>query len=86
MAGMNVWTWAATAMLIALIPGGIACFRGEPEDRLVALEFNTTIIVLALLMLAQGFQRPSFFDLPLTLAVLSFGAAIVFSRFIQRWL
>jgi multicomponent Na+:H+ antiporter subunit F len=39
-----------------------------------------------MVLLAEGFNRPSFYDLPLTLALLSFGGGMVFARFLQRWL
>jgi multisubunit Na+/H+ antiporter MnhF subunit len=86
MSGMNVWLWAAAAMLIALIPAGIVCFRGPVEDRVVGLEFTSVIVTLELVLLAQGFSRSPFYDLPLTLAFLSFGSGLVFARYVQRWL
>jgi len=42
--------------------------------------------VLTLVLLAQGFDRSPFYDVPLTLAVLSVGGGLVFARFAQRWL
>lgn len=83
--GMNLWLWAALAMLLAVAPAGIVAFRGNVEDRLVGLEFATPIIVLFLVLLIEGFNHPAFFDLPLTLTMLSFGSGIVFVRFLQRW-
>ncbi len=44
------------------------------------------LVTIELLLLAEGFDRSSFFDLPLTLALLSFGSGMVFARFVQRWL
>ncbi len=84
--GMNAWLWAAAAMLLSLISPLITCFRGTPGDRLVGLEMGGCLITIELLLLVEGFQRPSFFDLPLTLALLSFGGGMVFARFYQRWL
>ena len=72
-------------MLLPLIPAAIVAFRGPPADRLVGLEFATPIVVLFLVLLCEGFQHPSFYDLPLTLALLSFGSGMVFARFLQRW-
>lgn len=83
---MNVWLWAATVLMLALIPAGIVCFRGAVEDRVAGLEFGSLIITLCLAMMAEGFHQPSFFDLPLALAILTFGAGLVFARFLQRWL
>ena len=39
----------------------------------MALELASCIVTLQMVLLAEGFQRPSFYDLPLTLALLSFG-------------
>jgi multicomponent Na+:H+ antiporter subunit F len=83
---MNVWIWAALALLLALIPCLIVCFRGDIGDRLVGLEFASIVVTIELLLMAQGFGHPSFYDLPLTLVLLSFGGGMVFARFLQRWL
>jgi multisubunit Na+/H+ antiporter MnhF subunit len=83
---MNVWLWAAAALLLALIPSGVVCFRGPVQDRVVGLEFAGVIITLELVLVVQGFKRAPFYDLPLTLAFLSFGGGLVFARYVQRWL
>jgi multicomponent Na+:H+ antiporter subunit F len=83
---MNLWLGAAAGILVCLIPCGIVCFRGDLSDRLVGLEMASALATIELLLLCEGFGRPSFFDLPLTLALLSFGGGMVFARFVQRWL
>ncbi len=83
---MNMWLAAATAMMLCLVPCGIACFRGAPVDRVVALEAAAAICVLILMLLAEGFGRLPFYDLSLTLALLSFAGGLVFTRFLERWL
>jgi multicomponent Na+:H+ antiporter subunit F len=83
---MNVWLVAAAAMMLCLVPCGIVCFRGKAIDRLVGLEATSTICVLILMLLAEGFGRLPFFDLALTLALLSFAGGLVFARFLERWL
>lgn len=83
---MNVWTWAAAAFLISFVPCGVMVFRGRLEDRLAGLEIMGTLVTLELVLLSEGFHRVPFLDLPLTLAILSFGGGMVFARFIQRWL
>lgn len=83
---MNFWLWGALAMLLALVPCLYVSARHPAQDRLVALEFAGCVVTLELVLLAEGFRRPSFYDLPLTLALLAFGGGMVFARFLQRWL
>ncbi len=83
---MNYWLWAALALLGAILPCLYVCAVKPAEDRLVALEFVSCIVTLELMLMAEGFHQPSFYDLPLTLALLSFGGGMVFARFLQRWL
>ncbi len=83
---MNGWLLAAIALLVALVPCAIVLFRDRPVDRLVALESAGAIETLQLLLLAEAFHRPVFFDLALTLALLSFTGGLVFARFFERWL
>ena len=77
---------AAIAMLIALIPAGIVLCRGDLAATVVAFEFITAVIVMVLALLAQAFQRPALFELPVLLAILMFGSGLVFVRAIERWL
>ena len=77
---------AAIAMLIALIPAGIVLCRGDLAAAVVAFEFITAVAVMVLALLAQAFQRPGLFELPVLLAVLMFGGGLVFVRAIERWL
>jgi multisubunit Na+/H+ antiporter MnhF subunit len=83
---MNGWLIAAGAMLVCLIPCGIACLRGDIADRLVALEATGLIAALILLLAAEGFHRQPFTDLALALALLSFSGGLVFARFLERWM
>lgn len=83
---MNLWMVAATVTICCLIPCGVVCMRGEPEVRLVGLEGAGNILVIDLVLLAEGFHRLTFLDLPLTLALLAFGGALVFARFLERWM
>ena len=77
---------AAIAMLIAIIPAGIVLYRGELAASVVAYEFITSVAVMVLALLAEGFKRPSLFELPVLLAVLLFGSGLVFVRAMERWL
>ncbi|HEX4129193.1 MAG TPA: monovalent cation/H+ antiporter complex subunit F [Pirellulales bacterium] len=83
---MNAWLIAATA----LVPGLLACgwigSRAATMDRLVALELAGSLMPLVVVLLAEGYARPSLYDLALTLAVLSLPGTIVFAHFLERWL
>ncbi len=82
---MTLWLWMAFALMLGFIPCGIVTFRGAPEDRLVGLEMTGVLLVLELVLLTEGYHRPPFFDLPLTVTLLAFGSGLVFIRFLERW-
>jgi multisubunit Na+/H+ antiporter MnhF subunit len=77
---------AAISMLLALVPAGIVLCRGDLAAAVVAFEFITAVIVMVLVLLAQAFQRPGLFELPVLLAMLMFGSGLVFVRAMERWL
>lgn len=83
---MNSWLTAAAFLLFALVPCGIVCFRGEPMERLVALEMTGVVDSLLLVLLAEGMHRIPFYDLAVALGLLAFGGSLVFVRFLERWL
>jgi multisubunit Na+/H+ antiporter MnhF subunit len=80
------FTVAAIAMLVCLIPAGLVVARGDLADAVVAYQFITAVVVMVLALLAQAFQRPSLFELPVLLALLLFGSGLVFVRAVERWL
>ncbi len=77
---------AAIAMLACLLPAGVVMVRGSLADAVVGYEFVTSVAVMILALLAEGFKRPSLFELPVLLAVLLFGSGMVFVRALERWL
>ncbi len=83
---MNIWLDAGAAVTLALLPCADMCLRGPAERRLVGLELTGTIVTLAMVMFAIGFGRLPFVDLPLTLAIMSFGGGLVFVRFLGKHL
>lgn len=83
---MNVWLGAAAGVCVALIPCADMCLRGAPERRLVGLEMTGTIVTIALALFTVGFGRLPFMDLPLALAIMSFGGGLVFARFLEKHL
>jgi multiple resistance and pH regulation protein F (MrpF/PhaF) len=76
----------AIAMLVGIIPCGIVLSRGTLMDAVVAYQAVTSIVIMVLVLLAQGFQRPGLFELPVLLAVLLLGSGLVFVRALERWL
>ena len=83
---MNGFVIAAIAMLVAVIPCGIVVVRGKVMDAVVAYEAVSSIVVMVLVLLAEGFRRSGEFELPVLLAVLLFGSGLVLVRFLERWL
>ena len=83
---MNGFVIAAIAMLAALIPAGIVLVRGEVMAAVVAFELISAVVVIVLVLLAEGFRRSGEFELAVHLSVLMFGSGLVFVRFLGRGL
>ena len=83
---MNIFVIAAIAMLIALIPCGIVVVRGEAMSAVAAFEAISSVVIIILVLLAEGFRRSGEFELPILLAVLLLGSGLVFVRFLERGL
>ena len=81
---MDIWLIAATALLFGTIPCGFVCIRARLIEAVAALQPFGTIDTLVLLLLAEGFGRPPFFDLAIVLAFLGFGGTLAFARFLER--
>jgi multisubunit Na+/H+ antiporter MnhF subunit len=77
---------AAISMLVALVPAGVVMARGTLADAVVGYEFITTIMVLVLALIVEGFGRSGLFELPVLLALLLYGSGLVFVRSLERWL
>lgn len=83
---MSAFVIAAIAMLAGVIPCGIVMCRGRAMEALVAYEAISSIVVMVLALLAEGFRRFAEFELPILLALLLFGSGLVFIRSLERWL
>jgi multisubunit Na+/H+ antiporter MnhF subunit len=83
---MNIWLWASLGLVVALVPCGWVLCRAEVMDGVVALQAATGISALALLLIAQGLERPSFYDISLAMVLLGFPSTILFAHFFERWL
>jgi multisubunit Na+/H+ antiporter MnhF subunit len=77
---------AAIVMLIGVIPCGIVVWRGTAMEALVGYEAISSIAVMVLVLLAEGFNRFGELELPIVLAVLLFGSGLVFVHALERWL
>jgi multisubunit Na+/H+ antiporter MnhF subunit len=76
---------AVLVLMAALGPCAWVCWRGTPEDRLVALGLTGTVQALILLLLAVAFAEPALASLGAVLAVMSTGGSLLFARFLERW-
>jgi multisubunit Na+/H+ antiporter MnhF subunit len=83
---MNPWLLAGCAVVLSGIPAGVQVFRSDAMDRLCGLELMGILVPMALLLLAHAFQRTAYLDLAVAAALLAFGAGLVFTRFLERWL
>jgi len=77
---------AAIAMLLAVVPLGVVAWRGTLMEAVVAYEVISSIVVMVLVLLAQGFGRSAEFELPVVLAALLLGSGLVFVHALERWL
>jgi multisubunit Na+/H+ antiporter MnhF subunit len=83
---MNLWLIAGVAVSSALLPCADMCLRGSPERRLVGLQMTSILVTIAMVMFTIGFGRTPFIDLPLALAIMSFGGGLIFARFLGKHL
>jgi multisubunit Na+/H+ antiporter MnhF subunit len=83
---VNAFVIAAIAMLIGVIPCGVVVWRGTAMEAVVGYEAISAMVVMVLVLLAQGFGRFGELELPIVLAVLMFGGGLVFVHALERWL
>jgi multicomponent Na+:H+ antiporter subunit F len=83
---VNLWLIAGAAVSTALLPCADMCLRGSPERRLVGMEMASMLVIMAMVLFTVGFGRVPFIDLPLALAIMSFGGGLVFARFLGKHL
>ncbi|WP_418361433.1 monovalent cation/H+ antiporter complex subunit F [Streptomyces gilvosporeus] len=71
---------AGTAVLLCGVPAGWAAATGPVRRRVIAQNATTTLLGLAVLLLAQGFARPAYQDPALLLAVLGPAGTLLYVR------
>ncbi|MER6128966.1 monovalent cation/H+ antiporter complex subunit F [Streptomyces sp. NPDC001795] len=82
---MNGWTLTATIALgsgVGATVWGVA--TGPLRRRVVAQNLSSAVACPGLLLLAQGFMRPSYVDLALLLALLGPVGTLVFARLLAE--
>ena len=80
---MNEWVLAALALVIGgIVPCLVVSVRAPAMEGLVALELATTLATVALLLLAEGYHRSSYFAVPIVLAFLNVVGVLIFVRFL----
>lgn len=82
---MNAWLISANVLLLGLVPCAIVMLRGTIVEALVGLQMAGILQTVVLLLLAEGFHRPPFFDLAVVLALLALAGGLVFARMLERW-
>jgi multisubunit Na+/H+ antiporter MnhF subunit len=81
---VNVFLWAATALVLLELPLLFFAFIAPRIDALAALQAAGAVFTLALVALAQGFHRSAYTVLAVVAAVLTFAGGMVFVRFFDR--
>jgi multisubunit Na+/H+ antiporter MnhF subunit len=81
---VNAFLWAGTLLVVLELPLLLFVSRAPRFDALVAVEAGASIFTLALVLLAQGFHRPSYTILGMVAAVLTFAGSMVFVRFFEK--
>lgn len=83
---MNVWLWGTTFLLLGFVPCGWIALRASRIDALVALQVAGTLATLALVLMAEGFERPTYMGVALALVFVAPVGSLLFARFMGRHL
>ena len=80
---MNAWLVASAVLLTLGLPPclWLVC-RRTPQQRLTGVNLAATMCSALLLLLAEGFNRSSYVDVPLVLVALAPAGTLVFTRFL----
>ena len=80
---MNAWTAAALVLTAGAVPACLwGAASGSAVRRLTAVALLNTVMGGVFLLLPQGYDRSSYQDLALVLAVLAPAGTLVFTRFV----
>jgi len=81
---MNGYLVAASVLIGAVGPCVLVCSLATPLDGLVALELAGALSTLALLCLAEGFHRSTYFGVAIVCAVVTWIGGLVIARFLGK--
>jgi multicomponent Na+:H+ antiporter subunit F len=81
---VNAYEWAAAVLLLPIAPCVAFCLRARPVDGLVGLQVSGSLTTVALLCLAEGYHRSSYFAVALVAAVSTWIGGLVVARFLAR--
>ncbi|MEV0533539.1 monovalent cation/H+ antiporter complex subunit F [Kitasatospora sp. NPDC050463] len=80
---MNAWAAAALVLLTAAVPVCLwVVARGTAVRRLAGASLLSTVVGAVFLLLPEAYDRSSYQDLALMLAVLAPAGTLVFTRFV----
>lgn len=82
---MTVWLVAAVFLLVLAGVAGAFTLRGALVERIVALELCATLVTLALVALAQGFDRDVYIDLAVVTVAASFVGSLLYAHVAEAW-
>jgi multisubunit Na+/H+ antiporter MnhF subunit len=81
---MNFWLLAAAVLLVGGVgPAVRGVASGPMGHRVVAQNMATLLVCLAVLLLAQGYERPAYVDVGLVLALLGPAGTLVYARLLE---
>jgi hypothetical protein len=83
---MVAYVIAGAVMLLSFVPLGMTAAKGSAMDGVVAYEAASSVAVLELIVLTEGFSRPGEFELPILLALLLFASGLVYVHALARYL
>jgi len=83
---MTEFVVCAAVLLVAMVPIGMVAWRATVLDAVIAYEAASSIAVIELLLLPEGFGRPAEFEFPVLVAVLLLSSSLVFVHAFERWL
>jgi multisubunit Na+/H+ antiporter MnhF subunit len=81
---VNAYLAAAAVLVAAIGPCVLVCLLAAPLDGLVALELAGALTTLALLCLAEGVHRGTYFGVALVCALVTWVGGLVIARFLAR--